>query len=83
MCFGSKHSGTNYCTFSSAEAAMCRAGRATDRPGGSGHGAFRERGEYDGGRHHESAAVVASVQPAHLLRAVPVCQLPTHGHVAV
>lgn len=57
---------------------MPRAGGAAGRSGGVRHGALGDGGAVRR-RRDQPAAVATSVQSAHLLRFVPVRQLPSHG----
>lgn len=65
-----------------AKAAMSGAGGAAGGPGGVRHGALWERGTlWCWCRRNQPAAVAAPLLPAHLLCAVSVCKLPSHGAV--
>lgn len=64
-----------------AQAEMSGSGGPAGGSGGVRHGAVRDGGAVRR-RRHQSAPVAAPLQPAHLLRSVPVRQLPSHGAVA-
>lgn len=60
---------------------MSGSGGPAGGSGGVRHGTVRDRGAVRR-RRHQSAPVAAPLQPTHLLRSVPVRQLPSHGAVA-